>query len=200
MSAENSRDTYRGDNLRPLQQGDIFTTSGVIRLALTSDPFTPPAWIDFDHVRNKLDAPTPLAPGLESVGGRALVMVLSHDCHLDKEINIAARALLKADRNLSENDAYTEAENDGTLDRFVIVSPLVDIDLVPVARNQNARADLLAGRTVSYFPLPTDLDPATDQSHRSGKVASSIRPRTHGLTLHPRPELRSRRCRGSEDC
>lgn len=195
MSAVTSQETYRGDSTRPLQQGDIFITSGVVRLALASDPYAPPAWIDSDRIRNKLDAPTPFAPGLDSVGGRALVMVLSHDCHLDKEINIAARALLKADRNLSENDAYAKAENDDTLDRFVIVSPLVDVDLLPVARNQNARTDLLAGRTVGYFPLPQEpslnLDGVVvDLSYRATVDRLTLTRRLTSLTDPARLRLR----------
>ncbi len=190
-----SQDTYRGDSIRPLQQGDIFITSGVVRLAPTSDSFAPPAWIDSDQIRNKLAEPTPLTPGLDSVGGRALVMVLSHDCHLDKEINIAAQALLRADPNLGENDAYAAVENDDTLDRFVIVSPLVDLDLLPVARNQNARVGLLSGRTVGYFPLPQapslNLDGVVvDLSYRATVDRLTLTRRLTSLTDPARLRLR----------
>jgi len=195
MSVTTSQDTYRGDDNRPLQQGDIFITSGVVRLASASVPFTPPAWIDFDQQRNKLAEPTMFAAGLDSVGGRALVMVLSHDCHLDKEINIAARALLKADRNLSESDAYAKAENDETLDRFVIVSPLVDVDLLSAVRNENARTGLLAGRTVGYFPLPSEPslsldDVVVDLSYRTTVDRLTLTRRLTSLTDPARLRLR----------
>lgn len=195
MSAASSQETYRGDNIRPLQQGDIFITSGVVRLSPASDPFAPPAWIDSDQIRNRLAEPTPLAPGLDSVGGRALVMVLSHDCHIDKEINIAARALLKADLSLDENDAYAEVENDSTLDRFVIVSPLIDVDLLPVARNENARTDLLTGRTVGYFPLPEEpsinlAGVVVDLSYRTTVDRLTLTRRLTSLTDPARLRLR----------
>lgn len=50
-------------------------------------------------------------------------MVVSHDCHLDKELHLAARALRAVAATLTEADAYSRAEADGTLDRHVIVSP-----------------------------------------------------------------------------
>lgn len=55
-----------------------------------------------------------------------LVMVVSHDCHLDKELHLVARALLRANPDRDENWAYEKAEPDDTLDPHVIVSPIVN--------------------------------------------------------------------------
>ena len=147
---------YSREYTRPLQQGDIFITSGVLRVVPASGDFAPKAWAAYDQTRNPLADPQPPIGGLDSVGGRALVMVLSHDCQLDKEINIAARALMKADKSLSEDEAFAQAEADDELDRFVIVAPLVDAELLLAAREKNSLSDLKSGRTVGYFPLPDE--------------------------------------------
>jgi hypothetical protein len=148
--------TYSNEITRPLQQGDIFITSGVARIAHHSDSFAPRAWAAYDETESTLAESNHIMDALKFIGGRAAVMVLSHDCQLDKEINIAARALMKVDANLSEQAAFTKAEADDELDRFVIVSPLVDVDLVYAARDQNSLADILSARTVGYFPLPDE--------------------------------------------
>lgn len=150
----NEEEFYSGDNGLPLQQGDIFTTSGIIRIISTANESSPNAWIAYDKVRATLAGSTPNLVGLESIGGRALTMVLSHDCQLDKEINIAARALMKNDPKLSEAAAFEIAEADDELDRYVIVSPVVDADRLFAARNPDSLAALVAGGVIGYFPLP----------------------------------------------
>lgn len=150
----NENEFYSSDNGRPLQQGDIFTTSGIIRVTPPENEFSPAAWAGYDTTRSSLAGPIARSEGLDSIGGRALTMVLSHDCHLDKEINIAARALMKKDPKLSEAAAFEIAEGDDELDRYVIVSPIIDADQLLAARDQNSLSDLIAGRTIGYFPLP----------------------------------------------
>lgn len=150
----NEEEFYSGDNERPLQQGDIFATSGIIRITSPENDFSPDAWAAYDKVRSTLASPTTNSVGLDSIGGRALTMVLSHDCHLDKELNLAARALMKKDSKLSEATAFEIAENNDELDRYVIVSPVVDADLLLAARDQNSLSELVAGRVIGYFPLP----------------------------------------------
>lgn len=150
----NEEEFYSRNNARPLQQGDIFATSGIIRITSTENDSSPDAWAAYDKVRSALASPTANSVGLDSIGGRALTMVLSHDCQLDKEINIAARALMKKDSKLSEEVAFEIAEADDQLDRYVIVSPIVDADCLLAARDQNSLSELVAGRVIGYFPLP----------------------------------------------
>lgn len=145
---------YSSDIGRPLQQGDIFTSSGIIRITPPGDNFSPEAWAAYDKTHSNLAGPTAKNVGLDSIGGRALTMVLSHDCHLDKEINIAVRALMKNNSNLSEEAAFEIAEDEDELDRYVIVSPIVDAEYLLAARDQNSLSELLAGRVIGYFPLP----------------------------------------------
>lgn len=195
MPALTHPDIYRGDSTRPLQQGDIFITSGVIRLTLVGNTFAPPAWAVYDHAGSRLAEPNPSGHGLDSIGGRALVMVLSHDCQLDREINVAERALLRENKNLSEDDAYAMAENNDELDRFAIVSPLVDVDLLPSARNKNSLADLLAGRMVGYLPLPDEpflnlTGVVVDLSYRATVDRLTLTQRLTSITDPARLQLR----------
>lgn len=148
-------EVYSADTSRPIQQGDIFITSGVTRTAVQAAPYTPPAWAPFSFVTNDLAAARDGLPALSTVGGRVLVMVVCHDCHLDKEANLYARGLVKAQK-LSEDEAFALAESDDSLDRHVIVSPVVAIrDLVP-AEDVSNQALIRRGRLLGYFPLPDD--------------------------------------------
>lgn len=79
-------------------------------------------------------------------------MVVSHDCHLDKEANHRARSLMK-EFQLGEDEAFAIAEDDDTLDRHVVVSPIVSTDAL-VDPSDRSRRDLLArGRLLGYYPL-----------------------------------------------
>ena len=150
------REVYSKANTRPLQQGDIFFTSGVERIIASGENFAPRAWAAYDETESPLALPKQFMGGLKSIGGRAIIMVLSHDCQLDKEINIAARELMKKDSNLSEDEAFAQAEKNDELDRFVVVSPIVDADLLLAARDENSLSDIQLGRTVGYYPLPNE--------------------------------------------
>lgn len=149
-------EVYSNTNTRPLQQGDIFFTSGVERIVASSENFAPLAWTAYDETECVLADSKQFMGGLKSIGGRAIVMVLSHDCQLDKEINIAARALMKKDKNLSEDEAFAESEKNDELDRFVLVSPIVDTALLFAARDENSLSDIQLGRAVGYYPLPDE--------------------------------------------
>ncbi len=68
-------------------------------------------------------------------------MVVNHDCHLDKELHLAAWALLKEQPVRGEEWGNDTAEAD-ELDRHVVVSPIVALGRVPVSDKDL----LLAGR------------------------------------------------------
>ncbi|MGH9065375.1 MAG: hypothetical protein ACRD0L_15670 [Acidimicrobiales bacterium] len=79
--------------------------------------------------------------------GIGLAMVLTHDCQLDKEWNQRVRELERGGTALEP--AEREATADATLDRTLVVSPLVDpSDL------RGGRGNLLAGRVIGYVPVP----------------------------------------------
>jgi hypothetical protein len=75
------------------------------------------------------------------------VLVLSHDCELEKEFNERVRDLLGAGR--SEPEALAEAEGDPTLDPFAVVAPLRPFSDLPERR----RAGVHNGQRIGFFPL-----------------------------------------------
>lgn len=142
---------FTPDISRPLQQGDVFVQGGLSRIA-ASDGWSPAAWAPYETYRHTFAAADSAlgTPAHDVVAGLGLVMVVSHDCHLDKELHLAAKALLRAHADQDETWAYAHAENDDSLDRHVIVSPLVSADAVAVSD----RDLLYAGRIVGYLPVP----------------------------------------------
>lgn len=122
-------------------------------------------------------------------------MVVSHDCHLDKELHLAARALRAVAATLTEADAYSRAEADGTLDRHVIVSPLIHLDDLPLTRDPNTRGLLRAGRIIGYLPVPASAglalpETVADLSHRSTVDRLTLSRRLTSLTDAARLQLR----------
>lgn len=148
----------------PLKQGDILL-AGVSRL-VAADRFSPAAW-------ERLDAHDVTIHGARDgtdlwlEAGPALVMVTSHDCHFDKEWNIRRRKLIR--EGVGEDEASSLVEDDPTLDRTFVASPL--IYLTEVDRDQNL---LKAGRILGYLPVPGSND---------GLVPDSVADLTYRVTL-----------------
>ena len=138
----------------PLQQGDLFLTSGVTRVGFANAAHTPMAWSSFSTHRSDFAPSLKTVPGLTSLSGRAAVMVVSHDCHIDKEVNIRARELMR-EHKLSEDEAYARAEDDDSLDRHVVVAPVIRVDDLVAPEDKDGRGQLLSGRRIGYLPLPT---------------------------------------------
>ncbi len=78
-------------------------------------------------------------------------MVLTHDCQLEKEWNQRVRELERS--GMSTERAETEATADATLDRTLVVSPLVDQNEL-----RDGRGNLLAGKVIGYLPVPAHPD------------------------------------------
>jgi hypothetical protein len=180
---------------RPLQQGDVFVTSGMVRIAAGGDAFVPPTWAEFETRRLALEPQKASLPALDAAGGRALVTVVSHDCQLDKELHHAARALMKADPDLSEDAAYDRAEDDDTLDRHVVVSPLIELAALPLAADPNTAGLLRAGRIVGYLPVPAQdpilpRDAVVDLSYRATVERNTLTDRLAALSDDARLALR----------
>jgi hypothetical protein len=77
-------------------------------------------------------------------------MVMSHDCHLDKEFNRLVRRLHQKEQ-LPLKEAAVIAERDPSLDRFVSVSPVLPLETFP-----DQAADAAAGNVIDLFYLPGD--------------------------------------------
>jgi len=139
---------------RPLlSQGDIYLAPSVViwsgethRVAIVPPaPSSPgqvayvPAWSG-DGVAPSVTLGTSWTP----------VLVVSHDCELDKEFNETVDALVAS--GTGEEDAIEAASADPSLDRYVLVSPLLPYDDRVVRRE---RWDAIrAAQKIGYFPLP----------------------------------------------
>jgi hypothetical protein len=129
----------------PIKQGDILL-AGVTRI-VADDRFTPPAWGRLDAFDVTIAGAREGGGDLLLTAGPALVMVTSHDCHLDKEWNRRRTALIKG--GMSEKEANAAAENDASLDRAFTASPLIYPDEPGLDRG-----NLMAGKILGYLPVP----------------------------------------------
>jgi hypothetical protein len=117
------------------------------------------------------------------------VLVLSHDCDLEKDFNERVRELLASGHD--EEAAVAEAEADPSLDPFAVVAPLLPYSEVDARRHAGIRAgqrigtypvDSLPGDGGDYF---VDLGLACTLSvqllPQAGKVASLARTSVYEL-------------------
>lgn len=127
------------------RQGDI-VLCGVSRI-IADDRHSPAQWesldVHFLQVDDAWDAGKPLG----IAAGIGLAMVVSHDCQLDKEWNQRVRELQKSGTEMEA--AEREASADATLDRTLVVSPLID-----PSELRGGRGNLLAGKVIGYLPIP----------------------------------------------
>lgn len=80
-------------------------------------------------------------------------LVVSHDCELDKELNLRINELVKG--GMLEQEALAQAEADPSLDRWVVVSPLLPPTETAAAR----RPAIQAAQTIGYLPIPPHPNP-----------------------------------------
>jgi hypothetical protein len=147
------------------RQGDI-VLCGVSRI-LAEDRHSPPQWESVDahflHVEDAWEEGRPLG----IAAGIGLAMVVTHDCQLDKEWNQRVRELQKG--GMDVEDAEREATADATLDRTLVVSPLVD-----PTELRGGRGNLLAGKVIGYLPVP---------AHHEQLVAECVVDLTYQCTI-----------------
>jgi len=85
------------------------------------------------------------------------VLVLSHECELEKDYNAYVRQLIRD--GASQAEAEQVARGTPDLDPFVLVAPLltyaeVEAEWVPALRSAARMADVRSGARVGYFPIP----------------------------------------------
>jgi len=136
------------------RQGDI-VLCGVSRI-IAGDRFSPAQWESLDAHFVQIDDGWEEGRPLGIAAGIALAMVLTHDCQLDKEWNKRVRQLQKQEVPLER--AELEASADASLDRTLVVSPLVDPDDL-----KGERGNLLAGRVIGYLPVPPHPENLVDE-------------------------------------
>jgi hypothetical protein len=136
------------------RQGDI-VLCGVTRI-IAADRHSPPQWERLDTHFLQIDHGWDAGKPLGIAAGIDLAMVLTHDCQLDKEWNRRVRELVRG--GMPADQAEQEATADTTLDRTLVVSPLVDADDL-----RGDRGNLLAGRVIGYLPVPPHPDNLVDE-------------------------------------
>jgi hypothetical protein len=128
------------------RQGDIILC-GVSRI-IGDDRYSPSQWESLDAHLLQVDDAWDVGRPLGIAAGIGLAMVVTHDCQLDKEWNQRVREMQK--NGMDTDAAEREASGDATLDRTLVVSPLVD-----PTELRGGRGNLLAGRVIGYLPVPT---------------------------------------------
>lgn len=150
-------DAFYNEHDEAPQQGDILL--GAVARVVGTDDFAPLRWRLLDEARAELLPTRSMGrlglPAVRVAAGRALVMVTTHDCGMDKEFNAAVTELMGPDGTaMSEEAAMRRAEDRDDLDRSFQVSPLVDPGTVHVAGNAVELDLLMAGRIIGYLPVP----------------------------------------------
>lgn len=135
-----------------LRQGDIVLAPSVVLLAgyEAAADVHPPAPLQIGQRRfTRLWQPDPAetVPDVVAETLVAPVLVLSHDCHLEKDFNERVRELLST--GMPQEEAIEAASADPMLDPFAIVAPLQPYSSIPATRHTGIRA----GDRIGYFPL-----------------------------------------------
>ena len=136
------------------RQGDI-VLCGVSRI-IADDRHSPPQWESLDAHFLEIDDAWDTGRSLWVAAGIGLAMVVTHDCQLDKEWNQRVRELQRGGTPLER--AEEEATADTTLDRSLVVSPLVD-----PTELRGGRGNLLAGKVIGYLPVPPHPEQLLDE-------------------------------------
>lgn len=149
---------FREDDNAALQQGDILLAP-VVRITRSG------AVPDAGDGRLLEQAAATVSPPKTEFGevelrvGWGPVVVVTHDCHLEKEFQRRYRQLRK--ENYSKRAAIAEAEKDSALDRWLIVAPILD-PFLNVSEGDagaaNAAAAALRGEVIGQCPIPAYPD------------------------------------------
>lgn len=105
-------------------------------------------------------------PGVVVEAEWAPVLVLSHDCQLEKDFNEAVGEMME--RGLSAEEARAAASSLPSLDPFAVVAPLQPYSAVPDHRHAGIRA----GDRIGYFPLDALPGDGGDYFVDLGRVAT----------------------------
>jgi hypothetical protein len=163
-----------------LQQGDIYYAPVVRAESSTAATHT---WSHVDEF--EIDFPQDDEGGQSHAvlkAGYAPVMVLSHDCQMDRQMNAEYQRLRKAKPPLTKAAALAAVESDPDLDRFVTVAPILSL-----ARYRTELADVKSGAVIGMFYVPPTpggeitVDSVVDLNFVSTVDRSLLRLRTASL-------------------
>ncbi|HEU0299617.1 MAG TPA: hypothetical protein VFR37_09190 [Longimicrobium sp.] len=151
-------DAFYLPETRPLlSQGDVYLAPTVVvwsEEAFQAIPLVPPAPEEpgaLAFIPAWARSSAPFAPPVVTLATRwAPVLVLSHDCEIDKEFNEHVDALVR--EGVPEPEAMERAGGNPELDRYILVSPLLPFQEQELA--QPRWDSVRAGQKIGYFPLP----------------------------------------------
>ena len=147
-----------------LSQGDLFLSPSAILCAADDAQLTPVSLSLPPAVGQRVTVRAWGRPDLTGVAAASAapavaatvlwtpVIVLSHDCEIDKEFNEQVGRFLTAHPEAIEEDVIASYSGRWDLDRYVLVSPLLpyDEEVAPAWKHEGIRQ---AGR-IGYFPVP----------------------------------------------
>jgi len=144
-----------------LSQGDVFLAPSAALYGVDdaepalAGPAVPPAVGQTVTVRawgRPGLASAAVAPPIAVTVAWTPVMVLSHDCEIDKEFNEHVDRYLREHPEATEEEAISQFSGRSDLDRHVLVAPLLpyDEEVAPAWKHEGIRQ---AGR-IGYVPVP----------------------------------------------
>jgi hypothetical protein len=143
------------DATRSISQGDIVIAPSAVIFPGTADSdVAAPSDIDSQRRvtlwRSQDEVDLPAAPSLSADVRWGLVMVMPHNCALEKEWNERIQDLV--DQGSSLDEAEARATADPEVDAYVVVAPVMAYDGLPETR----AAAITRGEPLGSFPIPTD--------------------------------------------
>lgn len=92
------------------------------------------------------------APAVGATVSWTPVMVLSHDCEIDKQFNEEIDRFLRNNPGSDENEVVADMSGRGDLDRHILVSPLLPYEeaFAPAWKHDS----IAQGGRIGYFPVP----------------------------------------------
>lgn len=136
-----------------LRQGDVVLAPTAVLLSTAEAdagegvPAPPPRLGSYTRTLAWSATASPMVPGTVVETLWTPVLVISHDCQLEKDFNERIVELMAAGMELG--DAREEASSDPSLDPFAVVAPLHPYDAFPPQRHAGIRS----GDRIGYFPL-----------------------------------------------
>jgi hypothetical protein len=135
-----------------LRQGDIIVALSVMLLPpeerdLSAPRRGPGRLGDVQRLALWEGDPSTLSPDVSAAARFSPILVVSHDCDLEKDFN--ERVLELMAEGSSEEEAVAAAEGDPTLDPFAVIAPLLPFSDLPAKRH----AGVLNGQRIGYYPI-----------------------------------------------
>lgn len=172
-----------------LQQGDI-CFAPIVRLE-SDPPQVGHRWAAIDEYDLSISENGKSTSALSAKVGYGPVMVISHDCQMDKEMNSHYQKLRNNNPRLSKADAIGKAEENPNLDRFITVVPIL-----LMSEFHTDAAQIKSGETIGSFYVPPLLsgeithDSLADLAYAATIDRNLLEDRVASLSENARGRLR----------